>query len=74
MSNAIPSSPFVVVTVRGGIVTDARANGRLTVIVEDWDCTDQAAPVTFDLEPTPLTEAEVQHFLRRFNLSNEQGA
>jgi hypothetical protein len=65
---------LVVVSVRGGMVTDARSNGRLTVIVEDWDCPDRAAPVTFDFEPEPLTEAEEQHLIRRFNLTNPQGA
>jgi hypothetical protein len=73
-----PSSParplLVVVSVRGGMVTDARSNGRLTVIVEDWDCPGRAAPVTFDFEPEPLAEAEEQRFIRRFNLSNQQGA
>lgn len=71
MRNAIPSSPIVVISVCGGIVTDARANCPLTIIVEDWDCTDQAAPVEFDLEPTPLTETEEQHFLHLFNLNNK---
>jgi hypothetical protein len=64
---------LVVVTVRGGMVVDAHANGQFTVIVEDWDCTDRAAPVHFDIEPTPLTNAEEQHFLRRFNLNNQKG-
>jgi hypothetical protein len=74
-SSSSPATPLlVVVCVRGGIVADARSNGRLTVIVEDWDCPDRAAPVTFDFEPEPLTEAEQQHLIRRFNLSNEQGA
>jgi hypothetical protein len=65
---------LVVVSVRGGVVTDARANGPLTVIVEDWDCPDRAVPITFDFEPTPLAEAEERHFIRRFNLTHEQGA
>ena len=52
---------LVVLSVRGGMV-------------EDWDCPDTAAPVTFDFEPAPLTGAEEQHFFRRFNLTNQQGA
>jgi hypothetical protein len=64
---------LVVISVRGGMVTDARSNGQLTVIVEDWDCPDRAAPVTFDFEPEPLPEAEEQHFIRRFNLNNTPG-
>jgi hypothetical protein len=74
-SSSSPAKPLVVVvSVRGGIVTDARANGHLTVIVEDWDSPDRAAPVTFDFEPTPLAEAEERHFIRPFNLNNKQGA
>jgi hypothetical protein len=73
-----PSSParplLVVISVRGGCVTDARSNGQVTVIVEDWDCPDRAAPVTFDFEPEPLAQAEEQRLIRRFNLSNPQGA
>ena len=73
-----PSSPakalLVVISVRGDIVTDTRSNGRLTVIVEDWDCLDRPAPVTFGFEPEPLAEAEEQGLIRRFNLTNQQGA
>jgi hypothetical protein len=75
--NSRPSSAkllLVVVTVRGGMVTDARSNGQLAVIVEDWDCPDRAAPVTFDFEAEPLPEAEEQRFIRGFNLNNQQGA
>jgi hypothetical protein len=74
-SSSSPSKPpVVVVSVRGGVVTDARANVHLTIIVEDWDCPDRAVPITFDFEPTPIAEAEERHFIRRFNLTHEQGA
>jgi hypothetical protein len=69
--SSITTQLVVVVSVRGGMVTDARANGPLTVIVEDWDCPDRAAPVTFDFEPNPLTRAEERRLIRRFNLTAE---
>jgi hypothetical protein len=65
---------LVVVSVRGGMVTDARANGRLTVVVEDWDCPDRAAPVTFDFEAEALGAAEDDRLICRFNLTDDQGA
>jgi hypothetical protein len=75
--NSRPSSAkplLVVISVRGGMVTDARSNGRLTVIVEDWDCPDRAAPVTFDFEAEALSAAEEDRLICRFNLTDAQGA
>jgi hypothetical protein len=65
---------LVVISVHGGCVTDARSNDQLTVIVEDWDCPDRPAPVTFDLEPKPLSQAEEHCLIRQFDLNHQQGA
>jgi hypothetical protein len=74
-ASSSPVRPLlVVISVRGGMVTDARSNGAMTVIVEDWDCPDRAAPVTFDFEPEALAKAEEKHLIRTFNLNPQQGA
>lgn len=70
----LPTMPsLVVVSVRGGLVQDARSNVSIAVIVEDWDCPERAAPVTYDFEPNSLEAGEVSRLIEKFNLEPQGG-
>jgi hypothetical protein len=59
---------LVIITVRGGIVVDARTNRPLRVVIEDWDDQDEQ-PLYFDLSPVPLAHEEETHLLARLDES-----
>jgi hypothetical protein len=59
---------LVIITVRGGIAVDARANRPVRVVIEDWDDQDEQ-PLTFDLAPVPLGQEEETHLLARLDHS-----
>jgi hypothetical protein len=62
-------TPIVTVSVRGGMADDARSNIPVNLIVEDWDCQDEATPKRFALAAGPLDADDEAELIRQLKLA-----
>jgi hypothetical protein len=62
-------TPIVTVSVRGGMADDARSNIPVNLVVEDWDCQDEATPKRFVLAAGALDADDEAELIRQLDLA-----